>query len=104
MSSNDLRQSIACHVGRGQCSSSKHSYQSCDSVREALGIQSDDDLEDSILTGKISFLAADPIAWIETTTGTDVQRRDVARQLGDIHLCFLCRKCVACTTKNRELA
>jgi hypothetical protein len=104
MSSDDLRESITCHVGRGQCSSSKHSYEGCDSVREALGIQSGNDLEDSILAGKISFLAADPIAWIETTTGTYVRRRDVARQLGDIHLCFLYGKCVACTTENRELA
>ena len=51
LSSDDLRESIACHVGLGQCSSSNHSYQGCDSVREAFGIQSGDDLEDSILTG-----------------------------------------------------
>jgi len=58
MSSDDLRESIACHVGLGQCSYSKHSYQGCDSVREALGIQFRDGLEDSILAGKISFLNA----------------------------------------------
>jgi hypothetical protein len=47
MSSDDLRESVACYVGLGQCSSSNHSYQGCDSVREALGIQFGDGLEES---------------------------------------------------------
>ena len=69
---DDLRESIACHVGLGQCSSSNHSYQGCDSVREALGIQIGDGLEDSILAGKISFLNA-----VLTTT----ERRTLERLL-----------------------
>ena len=57
-SSDDLRESIACHVGLGQCNSSNRSYEGCDSVREALRIQFGDGLEDSIIAGKISFLSA----------------------------------------------
>jgi len=40
MSSDNLRQSIVCHVGRGYCSFSKHSYEGCDSVCKALHIES----------------------------------------------------------------
>jgi len=40
MSSDNLRQSIVCHVGRGYCSFSKHSYERCDSVCKALHIES----------------------------------------------------------------
>ena len=58
MSSDDLRESIARHVGIGQCSSANRSYEGCDSVREALHIQFRDGLEDSILAGKISLLNA----------------------------------------------
>jgi len=59
MSSDDLRESIACHVGLGKCSSPNNSYQGCHSVRDVFsGIRSGDSLEDSIPTGKISFLKA----------------------------------------------
>ena len=51
ISSGDLRESAPCHVGLGQCSSSNYSYQGCDSVRKALGIQFGDGLEDSIALG-----------------------------------------------------
>jgi hypothetical protein len=45
-------------------------YEGCDSVRETLGIQSGNDLEDSILAGKVSFLMA---------VSTRIKRRPLER-------------------------